>query len=257
LSGLSGLSAAQRERAWLHRGGRAAAWGNLGLWPAADYAAACEALADAVARAAGITPKMRVLSIGCGAGEELSRWRSVWVAGAVVGIERDAALAAEARARPGVEGVFDSLDSMPADSAPFDAVLCVDAAYHFDPRADWLRALRQRLRPGGVLAFSDLVLAEGTRPSAGLTLAAGLCGLLVREIVSVAAAEARLLAAGFEPLANTPVDQAVLDGFAHFVRSREGGPGSLRPRVTAALVGPARRRGLGCTVFAARHDRRP
>ena len=245
------------ERAWLHRGGAAAAWGNLGLWPAADYAGACAALADAVALAAPLMPGQRVLSVGCGAGEELSRWCLVYGAAAVVGIEHDAALAAEARARPGVAGVFESLAALPTASAPFDAVLCVDAAYHFSPRAAWLRALRLRLRPGGVLAFTDLVLAHGATPAFGLAWAAGLCGLSMRDVVDVRTAQARLVAAGFEPTVAARLDEPVLGGFARFASSRAAGAGSLRPRLTAALIGPARRRGLGCALFVARHDRSP
>ena len=210
-----------------------------------------------MARGAGLKPGQRVLSVGCGAGEELSRWRSVWGAAAVVGIERDKPLAAAARARPGVEGVFASLAALPAGCAPFEAVLCVDAAYHFSPRAAWLRALRQRLLPGGVLAFTDLVLAHGARASPGLVWAARLCGLSMHDIADVRAAEARLVAAGLAPQGTSRLDEAVLDGFARFVRSRPMGRGGLRPCVTAALIAPARRRGLGCALLVARHDGGP
>ena len=48
----------------LHEGGRAGAWGSLGLWApdTPDYFGAAAALAAAVARAAGLQPGERVLS---------------------------------------------------------------------------------------------------------------------------------------------------------------------------------------------------
>jgi SAM-dependent methyltransferase len=262
--------AAARQRALLHQGGTAGDWGNLGLWTAdpADYAGACRALASAVGRAAGLQPGDRVLSLACGAGEELRLWTDAFGAAAVLGVEIDPAAAAVARAacagdprigvlcRPALVG-----GELPAsaDGAPFDAVVCVDAAYHLSPRRALLAAACQRLRPGGRLAYGDLSLrAGGTRPSAGLRAAARLCGVPADDLLPLDSQVQRLQQLGFTDVRAQVLDEAVLGGFVRFVR-RQAAAQELRPwqtgwravATTAALVPPCRAAGLGYALLSA------
>lgn len=220
----------------LHRHGTPATWGNLGLWPAADYAAACTALAQRVGKAARLGPGQRVLSLASGAGDELALWRGPFGAAQAIGTERDTG---------------------PAPPGPFDAVVCVDAAYHFAPRRDFIASAFDRLRAGGHLAFTDLTLAG----RAGLLIrgAARACGLAAAELVTVETRSRQLRAAGFVDVVAEPLDAAVLDGFVAFVaaqRRRLGaearGPGWRRVAVTAALIPPCRAAGLGYALFSAR-----
>jgi SAM-dependent methyltransferase len=171
----------------LHRGGTPGAWGNLGLWPgAADYATACRALAQRVGEAARLQPGDQLLSVACGAGEELRLWREHFGAHDLLGIEPDAALAAAARAH----GRVLQQDALAPLKGRFDAVLCVDAAYHFTPRQAWLHAMAQRLRPGSRIAFTDLVL--DSRPSAPLRRAAAWCGVDADDLMLLPVAVAFL-----------------------------------------------------------------
>jgi SAM-dependent methyltransferase len=220
----------------LHRHGRAATWGNLGLWPAPDYASAAEALARRVGMAAGLARGQRVLSLASGAGDELRLWREAFGAAQATGTERD---------------------SGPVPAGPFDAVLCVDAAYHFSPRADFLAQAFERLRPGGRLAFTDLTLSG--RAGLGLRTAARLCGLSAADLLPLAQRSRALRAAGFVDVVAEPLEAEVLDGFVAFVaaqRRRLGaeatGPAWRRVAVTAALIPPCRAAGLGYALFAAR-----
>lgn len=160
-----------RERALLHAGGTPGTWGNLGLWPAPDYAHACAALARLLGHAAGLQPGARVLGVGCGAGDELLLWAQEFGAAQVLGLEPDPALAAAASrfAGPGVEVrtlPWWALASHTGPAESFDAVVCVDAAYHFSPRPAFLAAAWRALRPGGRLAFTDLV-RDPPAPGAG------------------------------------------------------------------------------------------
>lgn len=248
------------EAAWLHAGGRTAAWGNLGLWQRADddYAGACEALARAVGEAAALRPGDRVLSLACGAGEELALWRAAFGADALVGIEADAARAQAAAARvPDAEVMVQPvLDALPLLPRAFDAVLCVDAAYHLRPRQRLFEQVAGRLRPGGRFAFTDLVLDR--RSSLRLRAAAWAAGVPDADLVDLPTRLAQLREAGFAEIAATRLDEPVLGGFARFAAAQERRLG-LRPwhpawrrvAVTARLIGPCRHAGLGYALFAA------
>lgn len=238
----------------LHADGRPGAWGNLGLWSAAtpDYFGACAALARAVANTAGLRAGDRVLAVACGAGEELRLWHD-FGAIEVAAVERDPALVRAARAlAPAaqvLEGSGTTLLELGLPERHFDRVLCVDAAYHLQPRGAFLQAAWQLLRPGGTLAYTDLV-AE--RPGPLLRGAARLCGLHADALQGEAAQRERLRALRFVGVRIERLDDAVLGGFARFVRRRRVAPWRWpRVAITAALIGPCRAAGLGYAMLSA------
>lgn len=255
----------------LHHGGPAGDWGSLGLWAGAwHYADACAALADAVADAAGVSSGQRVLSLACGAGEELLHWVQVHGAASAVGVEADAGRAARARQRAAAAGL---VAQCPVVAQPalawatqrsvadgrFDAVLCVDAAYHLSPRPALFKQVRRLLARGGRLAFTDLVLDERAGPSRLLTAAAALCRVPRADLVPLAKRVRQLQAAGFVDVRAQRLDDEVLGGFARFVpqQARRLGaaawhPAWLKPTLTAAMIGPCRQAGLGYALFSAR-----
>jgi len=245
----------RRDIELLHAGGRPGAWGNLGLWDAAtpDYFGACQALASAVAKATGLKPGDRVLAVACGAGEELRLWQEDFGAAEVAGVEADPASARRARTlAPGarvLEGSGVTLLELGLPEGYFDRVLCVDAAYHLQPRQAFLQAARRLLRPGGTLAYTDLV-SERAHPV--LRGAARLCGLHEDALLPAQAQQQRLLALGYTEVRIERLDEAVLGGFARFVRRQDIAPWHW-PRVatTAALIGPCRAAGLGYAMLSA------
>ncbi|MBX3637403.1 MAG: methyltransferase domain-containing protein [Rubrivivax sp.] len=258
--------AAGDESACLHAGGRAAAWGNLGLWrsTADDYAGACEALARAVGEAAALRPGDRVLGLACGAGEELALWRVAFGAGALAGIEADERLARAAAARvPDAELRVGPAQDLLADMAQrFDAVLCVDAVYHLGPRLPLFERVAGVLEVGGRFAFTDLVLDR--EPSPPLAAMARLAGVPIDELADLPTRVAQLRAAGFAEVVATRLDEAVLGGFARFAAAqaarfgwRAWHPGWRRVALTARLIGPCRRAGLGYALLAATWPGRP
>jgi len=244
-----------RDTELLHAGGRPGAWGNLGLWDAStpDYLGAARALAVAVAQAAGLRAGDRVLAVACGAGEELRLWQQDFGAAEVTGVEADAASARLARLRAPaarvLEGPGTALLDLGLREGHFDRVLCVDAAYHLQPRQAFLQAARRLLRPGGTLAYTDLV-AERAHPL--LRGAARLCGLHADTLRPAAAQRLDLQALGFGDIRFERLDEAVLGGFARFVQQRRVAPWHW-PRVatTAALIGPCRAAGLGYAMLSA------
>lgn len=261
------------ERALLHRGGRRGTWGSLGLWHdgADDYAEACSALAGAVGQAAGIQPGDRVLSLGCGAGDELLLWVREFGAAEVCGLERDAALVAAARRLldrtplpPGTRvqvlgGDAAQLGTLALPHRHFDRIVCVDAAYHLGPRTALLQAAHTLLRPGGRVALTDLTLAP-TGPARWRWLlhgAAALARVPLAELLPLPAQLQRLQATGFGDVQALALDATVLDGFARHVRQQGPRvartalhPDWRRPALTAALIGPCRAAGLGYALLS-------
>ena len=258
-------------QALLHRGGPAGGWGNLGLWTQAQhYADACAALADAVAAAADMARGQRVLSLACGTGEELLHWVQRHGVQSALGVEAKPQLAAAARVRVARAGLVSQCPvvAQPAltwaaqrgrDDVRFDAVLCVDAAYHLSPRTVLLDQAWSLLRAGARWAFTDLVLEPRHARSTLLRAAGRLCGVPHADLVSADQRVRQLQRAGFVDVQMQRLDDAVLGGFARFVQRQQALLGRdqwraawLRPAVTAALIEPCRSAGLGYALFSAR-----
>jgi SAM-dependent methyltransferase len=270
------------ERALLHCGGPLTGWHNLGLWSAtpstsafaaahavrtSPYARACQALADEVARAAGMCAGDQVLSLACGTGEEIQHWRQAHGCAQVVGIDAQPPRLPPANALDAVfmEQISSSQELLARwpGSAAFDRVVCVDAAYHLSPRLAWWRAARTLVRPGGGLAFTDLVLpAPSSRTAAArrlLQAPAGWSGIALDEVLDTEAALQRIELAGWVSAQATDLTIPVLVGFERFVRSHgrllgrsAWSPHWRRVRATAALMPLARAAGLRYVLFSAR-----
>jgi ubiquinone/menaquinone biosynthesis C-methylase UbiE len=117
-----------------------------------------------VLRRAGIAPGMRVLDIGCGVGDvSLLAAEMVSSSGTVVGVDRSEQAVAVARQRAAAAGMdhlrFEAseVEAFSPDQQ-FDALIGrLVLAYLPDPAAT-LRRLSGLLRPGGTIAFQEMVL---------------------------------------------------------------------------------------------------
>jgi len=232
-----------------------------------------------VGSAAGLRAGDSVLSLACGAGEELPLWAEHFGATAVMGLEQAPALAAQARRRAGATQASCEIEVHCADArrlpqligGRFDRIVCVDALYHLGPRAPLLRAARQRLFPGGALAFTDLVLdgddttrrgpaAEPAWRHAALRLGGVLTGVGRHDRLDTAAGLARLRDAGFDEVHVQRLDEAVLDGFCAFAQRQARRIGLAarlsaawrRVAITTALIRAGRGAGLGYALYTGR-----
>jgi ubiquinone/menaquinone biosynthesis C-methylase UbiE len=126
---------------------------------------------------AGIAPGMRVLDVGSGAGDvALIAADMVGSTGEVVGIDRNGAALAIARARATTVG-FAHLTFREGDLAEigpeekFDAVVGRLVLMYMPDPAATLRALARHLRPGGIIAFGEYnITPAAMREPAGLPL---------------------------------------------------------------------------------------
>lgn len=217
-----------------------------------------------------------VLSLACGAGEELPLWAEAFGAATVMGLERAPALAAQARQRGEAAQASCDIEVHCADASRlaqliggrFDRIVCVDALYHLGARAPLLRAARTRLFAGGAFAFTDLVLDGGKHGAgegaalrrAALRVGAGLTGIAAAELRSTEDGLALLRDAGFDQVQVQRLDEAVLDGFCSFAQrqARRIGlaarlsAGWRRVALTAALVRAGRAAGLGYALYSGR-----
>jgi hypothetical protein len=124
---------------------------------------------ERVFRRAGLDAGMRVLDLGCGAGDvSFLAAELVGPTGSVVGVDRDPGVLAVARRRAeemGLRTVFFEECSIDALSAPepFDVVV---GRFVFVYQADPVRALGHvagLLRPGGILALLEPDMSVGMR----------------------------------------------------------------------------------------------
>jgi SAM-dependent methyltransferase len=138
---------------------------NVGLWgegAASPAAAATRLAAEIVARLPAGT--LRVLEVAAGAGgtaREAARRRPeiAWTATDLSLRRLHAARRGAPPSLPELRAAAIDACRPPFSEAAFDAVVAVEAAFHFPSRAGFLAEARRVLRPGGALLLTDLVVA--------------------------------------------------------------------------------------------------
>lgn len=158
-------------------------WLNLGLWEGpgdpAEAPHAVRRLVETLSRE--LPPGGVVLDVGNGLGAQ------DLVIAEVVGPEKLIALnITESQLQAGratleaadAQPVLGDAVRLPAQGASVDGVISVEAAFHFPSRARFFSEAMRVLRPGGVLAFSD-VASERTVPHTPGELIAGLSNLRI------------------------------------------------------------------------------
>ena len=153
---------------------------NLGYWrDTMSYRAAGEALVDLLGEAAALGGGDTVVDAGCGFGDQDVRWMQTRRPAQIVAInvtEMQLDYARLHNAHQGIDYRNGSATSLPFGAGEVDAVVSLEAAFHFDTRETFLGEAFRVLRPGGRLGVVDLIPLEKD----GRVLTGGLRGAFER-----------------------------------------------------------------------------
>jgi cyclopropane fatty-acyl-phospholipid synthase-like methyltransferase len=143
---------------------------NLGYWAKAPKRLdeAGDDMARLVADAAGLGPGMDVLDVGFGFADQDILWMKEYRPSSIHGLNCSDVQVARARERVTALGLQAHIflhegeaTVLPYPDRCFDAVLAVEAAFHFCTRGAFLAEAYRVLRPGGRLVMTDLCSATG------------------------------------------------------------------------------------------------
>jgi cyclopropane fatty-acyl-phospholipid synthase-like methyltransferase len=149
---------------------------NFGLWEedTASTLEASESLLERVADRAGLAEAERVLDVGFGTGAQ-TLYFAGRTAGSIVGVNQSASQTESARERVRAAGLAERAHLLQGDATAldlpaegFDAVTCVEAAFHFAPRERFFREAYRVLAPGGRLVLADILPSAQPHWSHGL-----------------------------------------------------------------------------------------
>jgi ubiquinone/menaquinone biosynthesis C-methylase UbiE len=197
---------------------------NFGYWDsgAKSQREASEALVDELVGRIS-NRNGRILDVACGPGASTGRLLRYYAPDQITGINISENQLAAARERvPGCSFLLMDAAQLGFAEDQFDAVMCVEAAFHFNTRERFLREVLRVLKPGGTLVLTDMLFREFLKPIGdfGQVPPAN----FVQDIVDYGA---RLEAAGFE---SVTVEDATERCLAGFRRHLAGWPAGERRR---------------------------
>lgn len=205
---------------------RILAWSNLGYWDehCTDYVQACRQLADQLAKAIHLNAQDVLLDLGCGQGASLVHWQQVYDITDLTAVELQAACIAQIQQHIAVlptlyHASFLQLAELNIQKQ-FDAVLCIDAAYHCSLPL-FLAAVCSVLAPQGRFGFHYLALSEQffqlsamqQKRYAYLLKAADVD---IRHLSSITRLQQQLEQHGFDQVHIQDISESVFKGFSDY-----------------------------------------
>lgn len=182
---------------------------NYGYWHdgAISMREASERLMAELVVRAEVQEGASVLDVACGMGATTSYVASHTKAGRIVGINiSDRQLEICRNHAPDLEFQNMSAVEMTFGDNSFDQIFCVEAAFHFNTRRNFLAEACRVLKPGGRLVMTDI-------PNPGL----GTDSIPENQIDSLEAYLSLLKGTGFQPVSVADRTEECLGGYVPFV----------------------------------------
>ena len=147
---------------------------HLGYWrdgDDGDFAGAQARLDQLIIELAGIDAGQSVLDVGCGFGGTIARINHTFQGMRLTGInidprQIDICRGIAIRADNSVTWQLAEAVRLPFAGASFDRVLCVEAMFHFPSRRQFFVEAARVLKPGGVVAGTDILISPSARSAA-------------------------------------------------------------------------------------------
>jgi len=189
---------------------------NFGYWDsgAKSQREASEALVDELVRR--ISNKAgRILDVACGPGASTRGLLRYFALDQVTGINISENQLAAARERaPGCSFLLMDAAQLGFAENQFDAVMCIEAAFHFNTRDRFLREVLRVLKPGGSLVLTDMLFRGFLKPIGDFGQVPP-----ANFVQNIADYGTRLETAGFERVEVEDATERCLAGFRrHLVR---------------------------------------
>jgi 2-polyprenyl-3-methyl-5-hydroxy-6-metoxy-1,4-benzoquinol methylase len=134
---------------------------NYGYWTDGipDGCSACEELMEQLLAFLPERGNGRILDVACGEGATTRYLQRHWEPSAITAINISEQQIATAREiAPGSDVRLMDATRLTFAPGSFRTVICVEAAFHFNTRADFIAAAMRVLEPGGYLVLSDILL---------------------------------------------------------------------------------------------------
>lgn len=158
----------------------------------------------------------QVLDVACGAGGTTRRLAERFGASNVTAINISSyQLERTSKAAPGVNTLLMSATNLSFAPASFDAIVCVEAAFHFDTREQFFHQAYRALKPGGHLVLSDVLLVASDVPADSWVYP-----IPVANLVSASTYKYQLSLTGFEAAAIESARKSTWESFAKYVATQ-------------------------------------
>ena len=220
---------------------------NFGYWDsgAKSQREASEALVDElvgrISNRAG-----RILDVACGPGASTRRLLRYYAPDQVTGINISENQLAAARERaPGCTFLLMDAAQLGFADDQFDAVMCVEAAFHFNTRERFLREVLRVLKPGGSLVLTDMLFRGFLKPIGDFGQVPP-----ANFVQNIADYGTRLEAAGFESVEVEDATERCLAGFRRAPRPLARGRTAAWTNDTWTIPFDVRAQRRDCPIFS-------